>query len=172
MSAWRGIDLTGVDDAFKERFWSKVDQRGPDECWPWTAYCKPSGYGQFVLRKGRFVTASRIALGLTIGRPIEANEVACHKCDNPPCCNPSHLLIGTQSDNAYDCVSKGRANRARGEATFSSKLTEADVIAIRAEGFVWGNDQRWAKRLGVSSNTIRSARLGRHWKHLNEQVSP
>ena len=104
-----------------------MDQRGPDECWPWTAYRKPSGYGQFRLSKGRFLTASRIAVGLTIGRPVEANEDA--------------------------------------------RLTADLVLAIRAEGFIWGNDQRWAKRLGVSSNSIRAARLGHHWKHLNEQAA-
>ncbi len=58
------LDLTGASDALRDRFWSKVDRRGPDECWPWLEHRKRSGYGQFVLRRGVFVTSSRVALAL------------------------------------------------------------------------------------------------------------
>lgn len=125
------MDLRDSPEALKARFWSKVKTAGAGECWPWQAYQMKSGYGVFTLRKGVFVTASRVALALTT--PIPDGHVACHRCDNPPCCNPLHLFVGTQADNANDCQLKGRGGRRdRGEASPSAKLTEEAVLRIRA----------------------------------------
>lgn len=163
------LDLTSATQSFRDRFWSKVDQRGPDECWEWTAYRKPSGYGQFTLTKGVFITASRVSLALTM--PLMAGVVACHRCDNPPCVNPAHLFTGTQRDNTEDCISKGRGNRARGEDTYSSRLTEADVLAIRAEPERFGMYRELGRRYGVDGNTIRAVRNGTRWTHLDMTVN-
>jgi hypothetical protein len=97
------------------RFWSKVDRRGPDECWPWRACILRSGYGYFTqerTRKG--LRAHRVALMLSLGRDI-GNLLACHTCDNRRCCNPAHLWPGTSSENRLDASAKGRlpAQRAR-----------------------------------------------------------
>ena len=43
--------------------------------------------------------------------PVPEGMVVMHTCDNPACCNPHHLVVGTQSDNIKDCVSKGRFSR-------------------------------------------------------------
>lgn len=98
-----------------ERFWPKVDQTGgPDACWPWTRSLFRRGlpYGQFQWR-GRPHVAHRIAWMLTNGEIPEGMKV-CHRCDNPPCCNPSHLFLGDQSANERDKVAKGRWNGYRG----------------------------------------------------------
>jgi len=89
----------------EERFWEKVDVRGPDECWPWTRKHNPKGYGQF--RKDKMVQAHRMAWELTNG-PIPDGLDVLHTCDNPPCCNPHHLFLGTNDDNMRDMNSKGR----------------------------------------------------------------
>lgn len=159
------LDLRNVSDEFRDRFWSKVAIGEPDACWEWIAHRKARGYGQFTLKKGTFVTASRVALALSVG-VIPAGHSACHACDNPPCCNPAHLFTGTQSDNALDSVSKGRANRARGEACPSSRLTEADVRAIRAAIPSYGFKQRLMKEYGVSTNTIHAIRARNKWRHV------
>src|SRR5689334_7047965 len=92
-----------------ERFWSKVDVRGPDECWPWTGYIMPSGYGQFSVG-GTTVLAHRVALALHLGRPLLPDMQANHQpvvCHNRACCNPAHLYEGTQAQNRQDCELDG-----------------------------------------------------------------
>lgn len=162
------LDLRHVDERFKGRFWSKVAVAGPDECWPWLASTKggPHGYGQFYIRKGVPVTASRVALALQ-GYVLTHELVACHRCDNPPCVNPAHLFVGTYSDNAEDSVAKGRARRSYGEAHRDAKLTEATVIALRAGApYRYGDYARLGRLLGCSRNTIRRAVIGARWRHV------
>jgi DNA-binding transcriptional regulator YiaG len=87
----------------------------------------------------------------------------CHRCDNPPCCNPGHLWVGTQAENMADMSEKGRA--ARGEASPRSKLTEAQAIEIiAARGAVSQADL--AARFGVSQAAVSLIWTGRRWSHL------
>lgn len=92
-----------------ERFWAKVDKRGPDECWPWTAGTSPQGYGGFHPKHGETVLAHRYAYESEHG-PIEGDDVVDHMCHNgqdcPPgpckhrlCCNPGHLDPTSRPDN-------------------------------------------------------------------------
>jgi hypothetical protein len=164
------LDLTSVSEKFLARFWSKVDVRSPEECWEWQASRTGHGYGQFCLRKGMPMTASRIVMGLTIGRPLAQGEVACHACDNPPCVNPAHIFPGTQSDNAKDCVRKGRRNAAFGERN-GAKLTEADVREILSAPARYGITEQLGRQYGVAGNTIRAIRARRKWKHIDEVAS-
>jgi hypothetical protein len=98
-----------------ERFWPKVDSSaGPSACWPWTASCKVKGYGQIGAGgRQRPLLAHRVAWEIANG-PIGEGLVVCHSCDNPKCCNPAHLFVGTQAENLQDMTSKGR--RCSGEA--------------------------------------------------------
>jgi hypothetical protein len=87
-----------------------TDQRGPDECWPWLGNVGGRGYGRFTL-KGKAYRPHRVALERRLGRVLGPNEVACHTCDNPLCCNPAHLFAGTVADNVADMVAKGQTRR-------------------------------------------------------------
>ena len=113
-----------------ERFWSKVDVRSEDECWPWTASVrrKDEGYGAFWMN-GRHHPANRVALQLS-GVDIPEDMVACHKCDNPRCCNPKHLFVGTPLENNDDKVLKGR--HSRGSSHGMAKLTDEQIAEIRS----------------------------------------
>ena len=93
-----------------ERFWAKVDRRGPDDCWNWTAMTHPDGHGRIGEggHYGRMLYAHRVSYELHIG-PIPPGLVVMHKCDNPRCVNPAHLQLGTDADNHRDCWNKGRS---------------------------------------------------------------
>jgi hypothetical protein len=155
-----------------ENFWSKVDRKQPDECWIWQGYVAPSGYGVFAYAKGKAGKAHRIAYVLTHG-PVPAELKVCHTCDVRACCNPGHLWIGTDADNAADRAAKGRTvhqfgagyagPRPHGESHGSAKLTEeiARQILSRTDK---GADL--AREFGVSQTCISRLRTGRTWPHL------
>lgn len=84
-----------------ERFWKFVDKRGPKECWPWMGGRHHVGnYGHFWLA-GKTVIASRVAFFLKHGHDCYP-LLACHSCDNEPCCNGDHIYAGTNSQNSID----------------------------------------------------------------------
>lgn len=92
-----------------ERFWSKVNVRGPDECWEWVGTKLPTGYGQLRV-DGQSLRAHRMIAAAKLGRRLLAGheECACHHCDNPPCVNPKHIFVGSATDNMHDMLRKGR----------------------------------------------------------------
>lgn len=87
--------------------WSRVKVAGPDECWHWTAYVDPHGYGRLNHHQEHH-KPHRLALGLSRGRLLERHENACHACDVRTCCNPAHLWVGSLSDNNRDAMVKDR----------------------------------------------------------------
>lgn len=147
------------------RFWGSVQTGEADECWPWRHSTNSSGYGCFSL-KGRPEIASRIAYQ-TVHGPIQDDQIVRHSCDNPPCCNPRHLLTGTHLDNAKDRHIRGRTNR--GRSVHTVVLTEQDVLRIRATP--QGQWSALAKELGVARSTLYSAAVGQSWSHLPNAVT-
>lgn len=98
----------------ESRFWSNVPKGDRSSCWEWKGVRVGSmtiKYGQFNFPGGR-TAAHRFSWYLAHG-PIPNGLQVLHKCDNPPCVNPSHLFLGTQADNVHDCVAKGRARGAQ-----------------------------------------------------------
>lgn len=92
------------------RFWQKVKKT--DNCWIWTSSKTNSGYGLFSrgLYGTKKVYAHRLSWEIHNGS-LPGKLFVCHKCDNPPCINPEHLFLGTNSDNIRDCFAKGRGNK-------------------------------------------------------------
>ena len=129
-----------------KRFWEKVDRPSADECWKWKASRSKTGYGHFHIGR-RTLLASRVAWELTHG-PIPEGLCVCHKCDNPFCCNPTHLFLGTREENYRDMVAKKRTRYAvRGNA----KLTEVQVRQIRREYIPWTmGASKLAAKFGVT----------------------
>lgn len=95
-----------ITEEVEERFWSKVDAKGDDECWLWKAAKDSEGYGVFSIG-ARNYKSNIVAWTLFNGR-IEPGLLVCHKCDTPACCNPTHLFLGTHTENMQDMSQKGR----------------------------------------------------------------
>ena len=89
-----------------ERFWSLVDVKDPDDCWPWKGGVNKRGYGMFTPAY-KSVPAHRFAYKDKIG-DVQPYALVCHVCDNKLCCNPLHMFIGTYYDNNHDRTLKGR----------------------------------------------------------------
>lgn len=140
-----------------ERVWEKIDIRGPDECWPWTGNVNRQGYG-VIKASGRSPRNPRVHR-LVIDAPPGVD--ALHSCDNPPCCNPGHLRLGDNMQNRQDSVDRGR--QARGERHGHSKLTEAQVLAIRSDS---RKTEVIAKEYGVHPNHVLSIKRRARWQHL------
>lgn len=145
-----------------DRFWSKVDtQYGADACWLWTAAKHPRGYGAIFVGKRRLM-AHRVAWEITHG-PIPEGLHVLHKCDTPLCVRPSHLWLGTHIDNMRDRDAKGRNVNKRGSQHARSKLTEAQVRAIRSSRLT---RRELAERYGVCLGNIDSILKRKTWTHV------
>lgn len=167
--ACKFLGRTKSDDQRRAEFWSYVDIRSPDECWPWNGHVRPdTGYGRFWTSKGH-ITAHVEAYEQTSGR-IDAPRgttgvVVRHKCDNPRCVNPGHLVPGTQAQNVQDMVDRGRSTKGQnlGEENAASKLTAKQVRAIR-------NDRRTQRDIGadygISHTMVRYIKQRKAWSHI------
>lgn len=93
------------------RFWQRIEQK-PSGCWEWTG-ARDRGYGRLVIAR-KMHRAHRLAYELVHG-PIPDGLVVMHACDNPPCCNPNHLSVGTPLDNTRDMIAKQRGRRVSGD---------------------------------------------------------
>lgn len=80
-------------------------------CWNWKGTKVPSGYGVGCY-KGKKIYAHRLSALLWLRFDQSSGLQVLHRCDNPSCFNPAHLFIGTQSENLYDAVRKGRHTEA------------------------------------------------------------
>ena len=153
----RCVNLGRRRPTLAERFHARVDRRGgPEECWPWVGAVNRGGYGRMLWTDGHQHGAHRIAFELAFGWTL-AHAVVCHSCDNPRCCNPTHLWLGTVADNNKDRAAKGRS--CRGMRHHSARLSDADVIAIRAAKGV--TLSALAGKYGVSISTVHGIRTGR-----------
>lgn len=123
-----------TDSDFK-RYWSKIEVRRLDECWPWLGGVSRKGYGVFSVSHcavNKTHNAHRVGLALRLGN-LPDDIHALHSCDNRLCQNPHHVFPGTNDENIADKMAKNRHRGPRGEAAAAHKLTASDVIAIRAE---------------------------------------
>lgn len=135
------------------RFWGRVSQPA-DGCWEWQGRRQTRyPYGQTTYR-GRAIPAHRLAWIITHG-DIDAGLVVCHRCDNPPCCRPDHLLLGTYAENSADMVTKGRQARRRGTQASGAKMTAELVRELRARYDAGGvSTHQLAAEYGLSSMPV------------------
>lgn len=171
--------LPGTDPELFARFMAKVETGAG--CWGWDAAKTKFGYGQ--LRVARHcVPAHRLSWTFFRG-PIPAGLCVLHRCDNPPCCRPDHLFLGTKADNTADMISKGRRRGggpsgekswsrnnpdrlARGERCGAARLTEGDVQTIRHLYDGGATLAEVGARFGVNLGTIWCIIHRKTWAHV------
>ena len=145
------------------RFWSQVVKQ-ESGCWEWIGAKDKDGYGQFTAND-RNNRAHRYSYQLHKGE-IPTGVRVLHTCDNPPCINPEHLVLGSDLDNVMDAIEKGRL-KVKGEDNPAAKLTEEQVVEIRKLAGTGLTQRAIGKRFGVCQYTVRMIVIGRNWKHVS-----
>lgn len=166
--------MTRCAKTLEQAFWAKVQKAGADECWPWTGAAGPSGHGQLRFRK-KHTRATAVAWKFAHGDWPPTGKHLCHKCDNPPCCNPAHLFLGTPKDNMQDCIDKGRfrflAPR-RGVLNNKARLTWELVAEVRRRYSASETISELARLLGFARSTLREVVNGRNWQSADVPRNP
>lgn len=158
----------------RERLYAKlVISDDPDDCWGWFGSRGENRPGKGHARLFGGVTAPgevlahRISYILHVG-PIPEGLNVLHHCDNPPCCNPRHLYIGTHSDNMRDRVMRGREADRCGQRNPSTSLTDNDVLVIRERYATETITQtQLGYEYGVSQDTISKIVNHKTWSYLS-----
>jgi hypothetical protein len=153
----------------RSSFDEKYTKNEVNGCWEWHRALTGAGYGNYWAH-GKWILAHRFAWERLHG-PIPEGLHACHRCDNRKCVNPEHLFLGSQLENIKDMDRKGRRrtvnNPLRGEAHQLAKVTEKDVLRIRALWAGGGLTQRSiAKEYGLSFGQTCRILKGQRWAHL------
>ena len=155
---------------FFDKHSDKIEYGAPSGCWLWAAGTSSKGYGS-VRARGKTRSAHREAYEdvhgpIPYGNGYHGTCVR-HRCDTPACVNPAHLEIGTVADNNRDTSERGR--QAVGSAHSRAKLTEVDVVAIRAE-YVHGcrdhGQGAMARSYGVSQQLVSRIVRREIWAHV------
>lgn len=156
------LKLSAIDvSRVAYRFWTRTVRKGV--CTEWLGSLDSDGYGKFSINRTSF-RAHRVAYYLFYG--IDPDDLMVrHRCDNPRCVNPRHLLLGTQRENIADMDSRNRRGRTfqQGEQSGRAILSEDDVRDIRASD---KSHADLAQQYGVSRGCIQHAKSGLNWKHL------
>jgi hypothetical protein len=107
MASHKPMPLACDRHALAERIRSKIT-KGPG-CWLWDGHRNQQGYGRIGIGKRRLYAVTRLIWWLETGQD-PGDLYVLHSCDNPPCCRPNHLFLGTHADNLADRDAKGRFN--------------------------------------------------------------
>jgi hypothetical protein len=156
-----------------DRFMKNVINNGPTECWGWKKSLDQDGYARVCFRyidsqHTINMSGHRFMMVIQTGQPIPPGLVVMHSCDNPICCNPNHLSIGTVADNNLDKKLKGREKAPRGEKQPRALLTDEQAREIRRDAIVGyrsgrnngSNLKELAAKYGVKTELVRRIAKG------------
>jgi hypothetical protein len=139
-----------------------------EDCWLWSGAKDGGGYGMISIG-GRMFKTHRLVWEIANGTIPKGLQV-CHSCDNPSCCNPDHLFLGTHRDNMQDKVRKGRPNggggweKIRGEGNGSAKLTQSQIDEMRILHSQGISERKLATKFGISKSQAHRIIARQSWK--------
>ena len=150
--------------------WEKVEIKQPHECWPWKGYKNEEGYGRTWINDNGYY-AHRVIFNLVypnviqLSAPKSTHESGflLHTCDNPSCCNPAHLFVGTHADNMADKVSKGRSPNFSGDNGPRCKLTMEQANEMREKRKNGISAIQLAKDYGISLSSTKTLLAGKSY---------
>lgn len=131
-----------------ERFFQKVDKSGSEaypDCWIWTGGRTSKDYGAFKYYQDRSAIGSHVSSYLFHIGEIPEGMLVRHRCDNPPCVNPEHLIIGSKSDNMKDMVERDRHGWVNRERTHCRRGHEFSVVGVKVSTKANGKSFRTCK---------------------------
>lgn len=150
-----------------DRFWSRVNKSNdPDACWEWQARQDKDGYGLFRCWPQGTLRSNRLTYYL-VYQQQPGDLCVCHTCDNPPCCNPYHLWLGSNLDNINDRTKKGRTAHQFGEVHGLTTLKEPDILEILLSIETGKNLARY---FHVDPMTISNIQRGLTWKNFRRDI--
>jgi hypothetical protein len=144
-------------------------------CWNWLGSLNRGSRRQYGTIKvnGKPVAAHRFSWTFYNNKEIPESMIVMHKCDNPKCVNPTHLVLGTHADNMVDMVKKDRQakgikflnrNPAKGSGNGLAKLTEQQALEI----FLDSRTQRViGQQYGVSQTVVHNIKSKKTWKEIH-----
>jgi len=150
-----------------DRFLSKIDKKGPNDCWLWTASINTSGYGH--VRIDHTTKLAHILAWELVNGSVTEGKLILHKCDNKKCCNPKHLYEGTHSDNMRDRCERYKGNVGGGSRKNMFSISELNAIKLLVEkGFT---QRSIANTFGVSQSYISFLSKGIRGSNIFEGVN-
>ncbi len=158
---YRMIDNNYLREEYMDRICSKIIVNKTNHCWEWHgSLCRQYGCLYCFSKQYR---AHRFFYMLYVNNFIPDDKYILHKCDNPKCCNPQHLFLGTQHDNISDMYNKHRQPDVKGINNGRSILTEKDALDIRQSVYKYSE---LAKQYHVSKSTIQRIKSYETWRHI------
>jgi hypothetical protein len=151
--------------------WSKVDKKGEDDCWPWLGYKNEQGYGRVMIDEWSYY-AHRVIFNLVnpnvieLSAPKSSDEYGflLHSCDNPSCCNPKHLRVGTHAENMADKVAKNRQKTFPTDTGPRCKLTMTQARQARQLKKDGMSTRDLAAQFGISLPSMKTLLAGKSYK--------
>ena len=128
-------------------------------CLLWLGGCCGAGYG--AVRDGNSLKSTHVISYEHAYGPVPRGLLVLHKCDVKLCCNPTHLYVGNDADNACDRVIRGQ--QARGERHGRAFLSDEEIREIReADGY----HKDIAAKFGISRTHVTNIKNGFRRKSL------
>lgn len=134
-----------------------------NSCWNYKGCKILTGYGHMHFRGIDFYVHRAMYI-LTYGEIPKGMQVL-HRCDNPSCCNPEHLFLGTVADNMHDRDSKGRNRFSKNDyKNKSNKLTKEQIKEIKKSLLEGNTVANLAKEYGVHYYDIYNIKINRSYR--------